>query len=148
MNKTLRVLATAAALLMVAGCNRDGLQLPGAVEEEARDAAGAANDPFLVSGTAGKTGAAIDQNGEITEPKTVFATNDTVYLSMDAKGRRAGDRVRVYWFHQDGLARKEEEKPIKGPFVAFDFAPSEAGRYSVEIDVNERPIGLVDFEVK
>ena len=133
----------------MAACNRDDLQLPKAVEGSAdepaiRDPA----TPFVVSGTAGKVGAAIDGNGDISEARTTFAPDEKVYVSMNAKGRRPGDRVHVYWFHSDGLSRKEEEKKIAGPFVAFDFSPSETGRYSIEIDVNDRPIGLVDFEVK
>ena len=149
MNTTLRVLATSLAVLLVAGCNRDGLQLPKAVGEGNQgEAGGQPADPYLVSGTAGKVGAAIDDQGDIMEPKVVFSPNETVYLSMDAKGRRPGDRVRVYWFHQDGISRREEEKQVEGPFVAFDYAPTETGKFNVEIDVNEKPIGLVDFEVK
>lgn len=147
MNMTLRVLATTLAMLVLSGCNRDGMQLPGAVEEAQQDDR-ASNDPFVVAGDAGKVGAAVDGNGDISEPKVVFAPNETVYVSMDAKGRRQGDRVRVFWFHADGLSRKEEEKRIEGPFVAFDYVPTEAGRFRIAIDLNDRPIGLVDFEVQ
>lgn len=149
MNTMFRLSVIGFMLCTLMACNRDKLQLPGAVEETAdeyanRDAAA----PFIVSGTAGKVGAAVAENGDISEPKTVFAPDEKVYVSMNAKGRRQGDRVRVYWFHSDGLSRKEEEKKIEGPFVAFDFVPAESGKFSIEIDVNDRPIGLVDFEVK
>ena len=148
MNTTLRVLATALVLLMAAGCNRDGLQLPDAVDEKDDRADQAANDPYMVSATAAKTGSAVDENGDISEPKTTFAPNDTVFLSMDAKGRRMGDRVRVYWFNEDGKSRKEDEKVLEGPFVYFEYQPTESGKFHAEVDVNERPIGLVDFDVK
>lgn len=148
MNTTLRVLATALVLLMVAGCNRDGLQLPGAVEEKDDQANREANDPYMVSATAAKIGAAVDESGDISEPRTTFAPNDTVFLSMDAKGRRMGDRVKVYWFHEDGKSRREDEKVLDGPFVYFEYQPTESGKFHAEVDVNERPIGLVDFEVK
>lgn len=149
MNTMRRLSVLSLMLCALAACNRDDLQLPGAVADNADDAANRdAADPYIVSGTVGKTGAAIDEHGNINDPKTVFAPNEKVYVSMDAKGRRRGDRVQVYWFHADGVSRKEEEKKIEGPFVAFDFVPAETGKYSIEIDVNERPIGLTDFEVK
>ncbi len=149
MNTMRRLSALGLMLCALAACNRDDLQLPKAVEGSAEEPA--IRDPatpFVVSATAGKVGAAIDGNGDISEARTTFAPDEKVYVSMNAKGRRQGDRVHVYWFHSDGLSRKEEEKKIAGPFVAFDFSPSETGRYSIEIDVNDRPIGLVDFEVK
>ena len=149
MNTMQRLSALGLMLCALAACNRDDLQLPKAAEASVdepatRDPA----TPYVVSGTVGKIGAAIDGNGDISEARTTFAPDEKVYVSMNAKGRRQGDRVHVYWFHSDGLSRKEEGKQIAGPFVAFDFTPSETGKYSIEIDVNERPIGLVDFEVK
>ncbi len=147
MNNPLRFLATGLVLCLLAACNRDGMQLPGAVEEKQDDTRGA-TDPFEVSATAAKTGSTMGDQGAISVPQTSFAVGDTVFLSMDAKGRRMGDRVRVFWFHEDGKSRKEEEKVLQGPYVHFEYQPTETGKFHAEVDVNDRAIGLIDFEVK
>ena len=147
MNILVRFLAAGLMVSLLASCNRDSLQLPEKVEE-AKDDGREASDAFVVSATAAKIGAAVDDQGAISEPQTSFAIGDTVFLSMEAKGRRLGDRVRVFWFHEDGKSRKEEEKTLTGPYVHFEYQPEETGVFHTEVDVNDNPIGLVDFEVK
>ena len=36
----------------------------------------------------------------------------------------------------------------EGPFTVFEYTPEDAGKYNTEVDVNGRPIALVEFEVK
>ena len=149
MANPLRILAASALLLSLAACNRQGPELPAAVDST-KNAADNANgvDTVVVSPTAAFVGSALDENGDIATPQRDFAVADTVYVSVPSKGRRLGDRLEVFWFHQDGRSRKDEIKNIAGPFTAFEFQPSEVGKYNVEVDVNNRPIALVEFEVK
>lgn len=149
MNTMRRLFALGLLLCSLTACNRDDLQLPGAVEETSNDDANRKpQDPYVVSADVAKTGSAVDEHGAIATPKSAFAPNETVFLSIDAKGRRQGDRVHVYWFHEDGTSRKDEEKILEGPYVYFEFQSAEAGKFHAEVDINERPVGLTDFEVK
>lgn len=140
-------------LVLLAGtlvaCNRQGPEQPTAIDattapEEKTNGIGTvevANDAAFI-------GSAIDDRGDLVTPQIEFTTGSTVYVSVPSKGRKIGDRMEVFWFHEDGTSRKDESKNITGPFTAFEFAPSEAGKYNVEVDVNNRPIALVEFEVK
>ena len=140
-------------LVMLAGvlaaCNRQGPDVPTAIDtnpapKENPNGIGTvevANDAAFI-------GSAIDDRGDLVTPQLEFTTGATVYVSVPSKGRKMGDQMEVFWFHDDGQSRKDETKKIEGPFTAFEFKPSEAGKYNVEVDVNNRPIALVEFEVK
>ncbi|MEO5629192.1 MAG: hypothetical protein ABIQ62_05415 [Thermomonas sp.] len=145
-HRALTVLLLACALT---ACNRQGPELPTAVQSEnGRADDGSGIDTVVVSSDGAFVGSSIDERGEILALQHDFAPDATVYVSAPSKGRRLGDRVEVFWFHQDGLSRKDEAKKITGPFTAFEFQPTETGKYNVEVDVNNRPIALVEFEVK
>ena len=145
----LRLLAASALLLSLAACNRQGPELPTAVDPS-NSAADNSNgvDTVVVAPDAAFVGSAVDEQGDLATPQHDFAVGEKVYVSVPSKGRRLGDGLEVFWFHQDGKSRKDEMKKISGPFTAFEFEPSEAGKYNVEVDVGNRPIALVEFEVK
>ena len=145
-HRTLSFVLLACAL---AACNRQGPDVPTAVDKATapkEDSNGIGT--VEVAPDAAFVGSAIDDRGELVTPQHDFATGDTVYVSVPSKGRKMGDRMEVFWFHDDGRSRKDEAKKIAGPFTAFDFKATEAGKYNVEVDVNNRPIALVEFEVK
>lgn len=130
-------------------CNRQGPQEPTPVvktPEQSVDPNGV--NTVVVAPDAAFVGSAIDARGDLVTPQNVFAPGATVYVSVPTKTRKAGDRLEVFWFHQDGNSRKDEAKKIAGPFTAFEFQPTDTGKYNVEVDVNNRPIALVEFEVK
>ena len=135
------------AALALGACNREGPVIP--TQEAASGQQGSnANQPFTVSADAGQVGSALARDQSIATPQTEFAPGDTVYISVPGKNKPNGSSIEVFWFHQDGKSRKEEGKRLEGAHVAFEFVPQEVGRYSVEIDVNGRPIGLTDFTVQ
>ncbi|MDI1252294.1 hypothetical protein [Thermomonas sp.] len=145
-NRTLSLILLACALV---ACNRQAPELPTAVDKTPTPK----EDPngigtVEVAPDAAFVGPAIDDRGDLVTRQYDFATGTTVYVSVPTKGRKIGDRMEVFWFHQDGRLRKDEHKKIAGPFTAFEFQPSEAGKYNVEVDVNNQPIALVEFEVK
>lgn len=143
---------TAGLLLLacaLAACNRQGPEQPSAIDPNpsAKENPNGVSTVEVAPDTA-FVGSAIDDRGDLVTPQHDFATGSTVYVSVPTKGRKIGDRMEVFWFHEDGLSRKDEHKKIAGAFTAFEFQPSEVGKYNVEVDVNSRPIALVEFEVK
>lgn len=139
------------ALLLACGlvaCNRKGPELPTDVKATADAANSEGVEPVVVDPNAAFVGAAVDGAGEITQPQREFKSGETVYISVPSKGRQLGSSVEIFWFHDDGRSRKDETKRIEGPFTVFEFAPKDAGKYNTEVDVNGRPIALVEFEVK
>ena len=150
MNTSLRVLATALALAMAAGCNRQGPEAPRTVDDnKAADESGDGVQSVVVNPNAAKVGAAVDDRGAIATPATEFKAGDTIYISVPTQyGRKVGDRLDVFWFHDDGRSRKDDRKPITGPFTVFELIAKDAGPYNVEVDANGRPIALVQFTIK
>jgi predicted small lipoprotein YifL len=150
MNTTLRVLATALVLAMVAGCNRQGPEVPRGVDDNASvDEIGDGVQPVVVNPNAAKVGAAVDARGAIATPATEFKAGDTIYISVPTQyGRKVGDRLEIFWFHDDGRSRKDESKVIAGPFTSFEMIAKDPGPYNVEVDANGRPIALVQFTIK
>lgn len=139
------------AAVALAACNRQGPQLPtgqGKTADADASQREGGIDTVTVDPNAAFVGAAVDANGEIAEPAREFKVGQTVYVSVPSKGRKLGSEVEVFWFHQDRRSRKDERKPISGPFTVFEFQPTETGQYNTEVDVNGRPIALVQFEVK
>lgn len=144
--RSLGLLLLACAL---AACNRQGPDVPTAIDEtpaptENPNGIGTVE----VAPNVAFVGSAIDDRGDLLTPQQNFVVGDTVYVSVPSKGRKLGDQMEVFWFHDDGKSRKEDAKRIAGPFTAFEFKPTEAAKYNVEVDVNNRPIALVEFEVK
>lgn len=150
MNTTLRVLATALVLAMVAGCNRQGPEVPRGVDDnKSVDEFGDGVQPVVVNPNAAKVGAAVDDRGAIATPAKEFKVGDTIYISVPTQyGRKVGDKLDVFWFHDDGRSRKDDRKVIAGPFTSFEMIAKDAGPYNVEVDANGRPIALVQFTIK
>jgi hypothetical protein len=54
----------------------------------------------------------------------------------------------VFWFHDDGKSRKDERKAIQGAFTVFELQAADPGTYNTEVDVDGRPVALVEFVVR
>ncbi len=144
-----RTLSLALLSCALAGCNRQGPEAPAAIDAHPAQK----DDPsgfgtVEVKPNVAFVGSAIDDRGDLVKQQHDFAVGATVYVSVPTKGRRMGSQMEVFWFHEDGKSRKDEHKKIAGPFTAFDFEAKDAGKYNVEVDLNSRPIALVEFEVK
>ncbi len=149
MKTTVRMLATALVLLMAAGCNRQGPEVPRAVDDNTLDDAVEGVQSVVVNPNAAKVGSAVDEEGAISTPATEFAAGQTIYISVPTQyGRKQGDNLEVFWFHDDGRSRKDDRKVIAGPFTTFELIAEDAGPYNVEVDADGRPIALVQFTVK
>ena len=144
-----RLLSFALLACVLAACNRQGPQQPVAVDNATAETENPTGIGTVeVEPDAAFVGSQIDDRGDLLTPQHDFGAGATVYVSVPSKGRRLGSRVEAFWFHEDGRSRKDEAKKIAGPFTAFEFQPTDAGKYNVEIDVNNRPIALVQFEIK
>ncbi len=144
-----RPLSLVLLVFALVACNRQGPDQPTAIDSN--PASGENPNGIGTVEVAPNTafvGSAIDDRGDLVTPRHDFTTGATVYVSVPSRGRKLGDRMEVFWFHEDGRSRKDEDKKIAGPFTAFEFKPSEAGKYNVEVDVNNRPIAFVEFNVK
>lgn len=150
MNTTLRVLATSLAVLLAAGCNRQGPEVPRAVgDDKSVEDYGDGVQPVVVNPNAAKVGAAVDNRGAISTPATEFKAGETIYISVPTQyGRKVGDRLEIFWFHDDGRSRKDDRKVVAGPFTSFELIAKDPGPYNVEVDANGRPIALVQFTIK
>ena len=107
--------------------------------------------PVTVSADAVKVGSSLGSDQGATAAKRNHSLNDTVYASARVGGAASGSTAYVYWTYQDGMSHKEEQKPVSGSIVNFDFKRADgmkAGRYNVEIGVDDKPIGIVDFVVQ
>lgn len=107
--------------------------------------------PVTVAADAFTIGSTLGANNQATAAKPTYAIGDTVYASLPARRFRNGSTVNVYWTYQDGLSQKEEAKEISGEFVTFQFSKADGmkpGKYNVEIGVDDKPVGIVDFVVQ
>jgi hypothetical protein len=150
MTSTLRIAGSTLLLLALAACNRQGPEVPKAVDDnkDAQDQRDGVQS-VMVSPDAAKVGSEANEAGDILNEVRQFEIGQKVYISVPAKfGRKIGDRLEIFWFHDDGRSRRDETKQIAGPFTVFEFAPTDAGLYNVEVDANGKPIALVQFEVK
>lgn len=145
-----RIAGSALLLLALVACNRQGPEVPKAVDDN-KDAQvrGDGIESVVVSPDAAKVGSEVDGAGDIANEVRAFEAGQKVYISVPTKfGRKVGDKLEIFWFHDDNRSRRDEQKRIAGPFTVFEFAPSDVGNYNVEVDANGRPIALVQFEVK
>ncbi len=107
--------------------------------------------PVTVAADAFTIGSALGTGNQATAAKPAYALGDTVYASLPAGRYRKGSTANVYWTYQDGLSQKEEAKDISGEFVTFEFGKADGmkpGKYNVEIGVDDKPVGIVDFVVQ
>ena len=122
-------------------------------QQQAPAAAPEAVMPTVVSADAVALGNAIGPNGAVSSGKAVYSIGDTVYASIPTGGHAAGSEALIYWTFQDGYSHKEERKRIEAGAEHVDFAFSradgmKAGKYSVQVDVADKPVGIVDFSVQ
>ena len=154
----------AVGLAVLAGCAEEEPD-PYAVPSEQDDARRAAADgaastpapapapeeavaPVTVSADRVAMGSALGADGTVSIPATTFKLDDTVHVSFPASGASA----RVYWTHDDGMTDKQESITLTpGTPAHFSFSRADGmrqGNYMVQVDVDDTPIGIVDFTVE
>ena len=152
-------------LLNACGGSEPAKTEPAAVSEAASNARAPMNRPAPLESDAPTTpaveisdgpislGTAVEADGSVTAQVRTFDSSDVVHASMPLDGVSGDSPISVYWTAQDGDTLKEEmvDVPAGKDHVTFHFSSEDgmkAGKYSVQMDVNFRPVGLVDFEVR
>lgn len=165
MRKLTATLLISALALGLGACKKDAEPAPAPMSEAEAEQAAANEDfpplpveppadaviPVTVAADAFGIGSTLGANNQAASPKPVYAVGETVYASLPARRYRSGSTVNVYWTYQDGLSQKEETKKVSGEFVTFEFSQADGmkpGKYNVEIGVDDKPVGIVDFVVQ
>ena len=165
MNKVLAVVMAASLGVSLSACSDDAAvdaDVPTATEMSEQPPPAAATSaaaptqvvmPVTVSADAVTVGKAVGADGAATTIATTYSVADTVYASIPTSGHAPGSDVHVYWSYQDGSSHKEERKPIPSgdKYVNIHFSKADGlrlGKYTVQFDVAEVPVGIVDFSVQ
>jgi hypothetical protein len=112
-----------------------------------------AETPFAVSASALTVGTTVGPDGAVVKPPTArFTTADTVHVSFPVNGLAPGAPVTVFWTYQNGKTDHEERTRLapNGKFASYSFSAANGmkpGSYNVEVQVNDRPVGIADFSV-
>ncbi|HEU0151786.1 MAG TPA: hypothetical protein VFQ84_00425 [Arenimonas sp.] len=152
------------ASLALAACGGDDAAAPSdarieAATEAASEAAEApAPLPPLPTGdfriTAVSLGKAVDEEGQVVEPLTVFAPGDRLHAAVVAVGSSEGLTLSARWLAADGteVAKAGQSLSPDTPTVTtFSIAQPEPwppGAYQVEIAINDRVVETRTFEVR
>lgn len=164
MNNT-RIILTAGALgLLLAACGGqepEEATIAPVAEQPAPTAPGA--PPSLPDPGAGQTtviasdsvavGHVVGADGAVTAGKAAYGTGDTVYASVPVGGYPPSAEVAIYWFGANGTSVKEERKPIAAGarYMSFPLSAADGmtpGRYTVQVDIADMPVGMADFVVQ
>lgn len=99
-------------------------------------------------------GRSVDADKRVTDATKEFTPKETVYASVVTNGAASDAEVKARWTYQDGQVVEETTQHISptGP-AATEFHVSKpdgwpAGKYKVEIYVNQQLAGAEEFEVK
>ncbi|WP_133480175.1 hypothetical protein [Cognatilysobacter segetis] len=148
--------------LALSGCGSDDQQtvapdVPGKARRSDGAFPGLQKDPlgavpYTVPANALTLGNALGPNGAVATPASTFTVNDTIHVTFPMTGRTPGAPVTVFWTYQDGRTHHEERGPLPaGTFGHYTFSKAEGmqpGRYNVEVQIANRPIGISDFVVQ
>lgn len=106
--------------------------------------------PVEVSNEAITLGTSANGSQVLKAARSSFRLTDTVHAGISG-GHPPGTKARIYWTNQKtGLSDKEETKDVADDGAVFTFDKASGmkpGRYSVQVDVGDKPVGIVDFEV-
>ena len=129
-------------------------------------AAGCGSKPADTGGTAGTTGTtavkvtdvslgrAIAGDKSISDGTDKFRANDTIYASVTTDGSAPSATLRARWTFEDGQTVDESTRTIApGNRERTEFHISKpngwpAGKYKVEVFLNDQPSGTKNFEVQ
>jgi len=138
-------LALCAALLVVAaGCGR----------KPADTGTTGTTGTTVVKVTDVSLGRAIGSDKAISDSTDNFRPNDTIYASVSTEGSASSATLRAKWSFEDGQTVDQSTQTIApdGPKrTEFHIAKPNgwpAGKYKVEVFLNDQPAGTKSFDVK
>ena len=150
MNKALIMLGTVTMAVSISACKNDA-----AVDEANPQASAVATPAHAAIPAADEVtvGKAVGPDGAVTTAVDTYSPGDTVHASIPTITYAAGSDVAVYWTFQDGRSLMEEHKHIQAgeKYVSFNLSHPNGlplGKYTVRLDVDNKPVEVVDFSVK
>lgn len=153
MNKVLVLLVAGGFAVSLSACKNEA-----ALDETdpQASAAGSAATPAQAAVPATDevmVGKAVGPDGAVTTAVAMYSPGDTVHASIPTSTYAAGSDVAVYWNFQDGSSVMEEHRPIQPGerYVTFNLSNPNGlrpGKYTVRMDVDKKPVEVVDFFVK
>lgn len=96
-------------------------------------------------------GRRLNADNSVAEPTTTFKPNETIYVSALNASRGEGT-IRVRWYYGTQLLSDREKRVSFKGAGATEFNMQSAGNfppgdYSVEVDVDGKPVGKRNFTV-
>jgi hypothetical protein len=128
-------------------------------------AAGCGNRPADTGGTTGTSGStsvkvtdvslgrALGGDKSISDSTDKFRVNDTIYASVTTEGAAPSATLRAKWTFEDGQTVDETTRtiaPINRERTEFHISKPNgwpAGKYKVEVFLNDQSAGTKSFEV-
>lgn len=118
-----------------------------------------ANDTVGTSGAAVKVtdvtlGRSIGADKAIADKTETFAPNDTIYVSIATDGSSPSTALRAKWTFEDGQIVDESTRaiaPVNHERTEFHISKPDglpAGKYKVQVFLNDQASESKDFEVK
>lgn len=110
--------------------------------------------PAAVIVTAVNLGTAVGADQRVTTASTTFGTKDVIYAAIDTQNAAKDVFLNAKWTYQDGQVVHEEGTQISPEgnattnFKLASSNPWPAGKYKVEVSLNNTPVQTVDFEIK
>ena len=129
-------------------------------------AAGCGNKPADTGGTAGTTGTstvkvtdvslgrALAGDKSVSDSTDKFRANDTIYASVTTDGSSPSATLRARWTFEDGQTVDESTRtiaPSNRERTEFHISKPNgwpAGKYKVEVFLNDQSAGTKNFEVQ
>jgi hypothetical protein len=147
--RALRAATAGLAVLLVAACSK----------ENQNEAAGDVTPGAAATATTAVSVADIDlgravANSRVTNETDDFSRTDTVYASVHTTGSAPSTTLMARWTYEDGQVVQESSQAIAPTGDAYtEFHISKpgglpAGKYKVEVFVDNKSAGTKDFEVK
>ena len=99
-------------------------------------------------------GRAIGGDRAITDKTDTFKPNDTIYASVATDGSALSATVRAKWTFEDGQVVNDSTRtltPSKPERTEFQISKPDgwpAGKYKVEVFLDNQPAGTKDFAVR
>lgn len=151
MKTRIATLSLAATLFAITGCDRPGNRDAEADEESVTVAPPA---PRVTTIELGKQAGA---NLRVSEASSNFASRDTVFLAVVTNNAASDSRLSARWTYQDGavidssgqnVARDAGTATAVTQFRLVQEKGWPVGTYTVDVWLNDAPVGTRQFEVK
>ena len=114
----------------------------------------ASSTPPAISVASVDLGRSVGTDRHVIEETQSFRPNDVIYASILTRGASSNAKLRVRWTFEDGQVVDQSERsiaPTGDAATEFHISKSNgwpAGKYKLEVVLDETPAQVREFEVK